>query len=345
MKQIRLTQFSHGSGCGCKLSPGVLESILKNTTASGSDFPSLLVGNDSKDDAAVYDIGYEDAIISTTDFFMPIVDDPFDFGRIASVNAISDVYAMGGRPIMAIAILGWPVDRLDPAIAGKVLDGARNVCAQISIPIAGGHSIDNPEPIFGLAVSGVVKKSEIKTNRGGQPGAHLFLSKPLGVGLFSTAKKKGHVDPDEYQASVDSMLKLNRVGEELGRQDGVLAMTDVTGFGLMGHLKEMCEGSNTGAVIRMNDLPLLPGVEKLIDEGWIPGGTGRNFQSYGQAISDISEKEKAILCDPQTSGGLLVAVAPEKLGPFLEVWKKHSLPEKSIGYLSNQQQLLIQIER
>ena len=271
------------------------------------------MGNDSRDDAAVFDLGNGQAIVSTTDFFMPIVDDPFDFGQIASANAISDIYAMGGKPLMAIAVLGWPLDKLPPEVASCVLEGGRAGCAAAGIPLAGGHSIDSPEPIFGLAVTGQVAVENLKRNDRAVPGCKLFLTKPLGVGLVATAQKRGLADQPDFERAVKQMIKLNSLGVSLGGQPGVKAMTDVSGFGLLGHLTEMCEGSGVSATLDSARVPRLENIDRYIDEGCTSGGTDRNFDSYGSKIGPLTKLQKALLCDPQTSGGLLVAVAPDGL--------------------------------
>lgn len=305
---IKLTQYSHGAGCGCKIAPSVLDEILKSNLAL-PDNKNLLVGNSSKDDAAVYDLENGMALISTTDFFMPIVDDPFEFGRIASANAISDVYAMGGKPIVAIAILGWPINILPPAIAQKVIEGSRSICLEAGIPLAGGHSIDSPEPIFGLAVSGLVTIENIKQNDLAKEGDVIFLTKPLGVGILTTAEKKGILKEEHKSVAAKQMMQLNKAGEILGSIKGVNAMTDVTGFGLLGHLVEMAEGSSLSSVIDFENVPLIiDDIKNYVDQKSIPGGTNRNWDSYGDKIGDISEYQKAILADPQTSGGLLISV-------------------------------------
>jgi len=309
MKEIRLTQYSHGAGCGCKIAPEVLDQVLrKSGTNSTEVLKQLLVGNATKDDAAVYAIGNGKAIISTTDFFMPIVDDPFDFGRIAGVNAISDIYAMGGTPLMAISILGWPINVLGPDVAAKVVEGGRKACLDAKIPLAGGHSIDSPEPIFGLAVTGIIDEDKIKRNSTATVGSILFLTKPLGVGILATAQKKGVLKPEHQYLARDEMIKLNSLGVLLGTKDYVTALTDVTGFGLLGHLLELCEGSNLNAVINFQDIPILEPVLEYLELGCAPGGTSRNWESYGGKIAAINELQKQVLCDPQTSGGLLVAV-------------------------------------
>ncbi len=308
---VRLTQYSHGAGCGCKIAPKVLDQILQsNFTMPDND--KLIVGNHSKDDAAVYDLGNGTAIISTTDFFMPIVDDPYNFGRIASANAISDVYAMGGRPILAIAILGWPINVLPPEVAQKVIEGSRSICLEAGIPLAGGHSIDSPEPIFGLAVNGLVDVDKVKQNNTAKEGDLLYLTKALGVGILTTAEKKGILKNEHTTLAANQMMQLNKIGTALGALPGVHAMTDVTGFGLLGHLLEMAEGSGFSAEIELAKVPLITeDIRWYVDQKSIPGGTVRNWDSYGEKITGITDFSKAILADPQTSGGLLIAVAPE----------------------------------
>jgi len=330
VKPIKLTQYSHGAGCGCKISPKILSEILHSNEAR-PDNDKLIVGNDARDDAAVYDIGNGMALISTTDFFMPIVDDPFDFGRIASANAISDVYAMGGKPVLAIAILGWPVDKLPPSVAAKVIEGARSMCAEAGIPLAGGHSIDSPEPIFGLAVNGLSPISNIKTNNGAKPGNFLFLTKPIGIGVLTTAEKKGILKPEHYGLAAQYMTRLNKIGETLGGLSYIKALTDVTGFGLLGHLVEMCEGSNTNAIVYFENVPLLPDIEYYIENKSVPGGTNRNWDSYGEKISPVSQNVRNILADPQTSGGLLIAVDPAHEKEFKNMMKENGLSEYTIA--------------
>lgn len=341
-KEILLTEFSHGAGCGCKIAPAVLDTILKSNIAPVSS-PNLLVGNDKKDDAAVYDIGNGKAVISTTDFFMPIVDDAFDFGRIASVNAISDVYAMGGKPLLAIAILGWPINKVPIELAGKVLEGARSVCKEAGIALAGGHSIDNPEPLFGLAVTGELEINNLKQNSTATEGCELFLTKPLGVGILTTAKKKKLVKPEDLQRAIDNMLKLNKAGEVFGKLDYVKAMTDVTGFGLLGHLGEMVDGSNLSAEIEFSKVPVMPGLDEYIAQNCIPGGTNRNWASYGEGIVGVNDYRKAILADPQTSGGLLVAVEKEKSVDFIVEAKKIGLELNSFGSLTRRETYRIRV--
>ncbi|MEP7265566.1 MAG: selenide, water dikinase SelD [Bacteroidota bacterium] len=323
---IRLTQYSHGAGCGCKIAPSVLDIILKNNE-SNNDYPNLMVGNSSRDDAAVYDLGNGMAMISTTDFFMPIVDDPFEFGRIAATNAISDVYAMGGTPNMAIAILGWPIDKLAPEVAGLVVAGGRKACSDAGIPLAGGHSIDCPEPVFGLAVNGLIETKNVKTNSAAREGDLLFLTKAIGVGVITTASKKGMVEEADLQLAIKSMTTLNKIGMVLGKLDYIHAITDVTGFGLMGHLTEMAEGSKLTALVEYQKIPILPAAALYIAKGCIPGGTERNWKSYGHKISLASEQMKTIVCDPQTSGGLLVAVDPAKVDAFRKVMVENGLGE------------------
>ena len=333
---IRLTQYSHGAGCGCKISPKVLDIIVAGSGLQNLD-PKLWVGNASRDDAAVYAIDADRGVVSTTDFFMPIVDDPFDFGRIAATNAISDIYAMGGTPLMAIAILGWPVNVLPPEVAREVVRGGRTVCEAAGIPLAGGHSIDAPEPIFGLAVTGLVEKQHMKRNDTAQAGCRLYLTKPLGVGILTTAEKRGLLEPAHVHVARDCMTRLNKVGADFGRLPQVLAMTDVTGFGLLGHLVEMADGSGLTAELDAATVPVLPGVAQYLAAGCVPGGTLRNFESYGERISLLSEDQKHLLCDPQTSGGLLVAVTPEGEAAFVDVAKQSGIELQPIGRLVAQQ--------
>ncbi|MCY4472294.1 MAG: selenide, water dikinase SelD [Kistimonas sp.] len=331
MTSIKLTEFSHGAGCGCKISPRTLEQIVGYCGLEHADFPDLLVGNASRDDAAVFDMGQGEAVISTTDFFMPIVDDPFDFGRIAATNAISDIYAMGGTPIMAIAILGWPLSQLGPEVARSVVSGGRNICHLAGIPLAGGHSIDAPEPLFGLAVTGRVPLHHLKPNNQAAAGDLLFLTKSLGVGILTTAEKQGKLAPDHARIVVETMCTLNKAGADFAQLEGVSAMTDVTGFGLLGHLLEMCEGSGVSALLLENQVPLLPGVDFYRQQGCIPGGSQRNFASYADKLSSLSERQRQLLCDPQTSGGLLVAVNPDCEQAFLTVARKGGIEPHCIG--------------
>jgi selenide,water dikinase len=332
VKDIRLTQYSHGAGCGCKISPAILDKILHSPLAPTPD-ARLLVGNDKRDDAAVLDLGNGTALISTTDFFMPIVDDAFDFGRIASANAISDVYAMGGKPVLAIAILGWPIDKLPPEVAQQVLEGARSICKEAGITLAGGHSIDCPEPVFGLAVNGILDIKDLKQNSTAEAGCRLYLTKALGVGILSTAQKKGILKAEDAAIALKSMVTLNKHGEHFGKMEGVKAMTDVTGFGLLGHLAEMCEGSGLSAVIEFDKVPVIPGLSGYLEQKCFPGGTQRNWASYGSKVGALTDAQQYILADPQTSGGLLVAVTEDATMAFEAYLKENGLPGQSIGRL------------
>jgi len=347
IQNIKLTQYSHGAGCGCKISPKVLDQILASNI-SMPDNDKLIVGNHSKDDAAVYNLGNGTALISTTDFFMPIVDDPYNFGRIASANAISDVYAMGGKPILAIAILGWPINILPPEVAQKVIEGSRSICIEAGISLAGGHSIDSPEPIFGLAVNGLVDIANIKQNNTAQVGDILFLTKKIGVGILTTAEKKGLLKPEHKTLAPKQMMQLNTVGEALGKLNEVHSMTDVTGFGLLGHLTEMVEGSGVGAVINLSKVPLItPDLQYYIDNKSIPGGTIRNWDSYGTKIcfdqNVHQENAKAILADPQTSGGLLIAIAPNAAQKVNQLLLENHLYAEPIGTITAASNYLITV--
>ena len=338
-QSIKLTQYSHGAGCGCKIAPNVLESFLKTNYQPPQD-SHLLVGNSTKDDAAVYDLGDGTGVISTTDFFMPIVDNPFEFGRVAATNAISDIYAMGGTPIMAIAILGWPIDALPAEVAQQVIDGGRTACGDAGIHLAGGHSIDAPEPIFGLAVTGRVDLTQLKQNSTAQPGNQLFLTKPIGVGILTTAEKQGKLKAEHSRLAVESMMKLNTIGADLAKIAGVTAITDVTGFGLLGHLLEICQGSGLSAVIKVNEIPLLDSaVLDYLKMDCVPGGSTRNWQSIHNHIkgingaSTIDLQYQALLCDPQTSGGLLIAVdtnSADKVSALLAAADCYPLPIGSL---------------
>lgn len=340
---VKLTQYSHGAGCGCKIAPSVLQEILGfdklkagQNPADAPEFSSLLVGNEESDDAAVVSLDGETAIISTTDFFMPIVDDPHDFGAIAATNALSDIYAMGGTPIMAIAILGWPIDKLPAKVAGQVLQGGRDACHRAGIPLAGGHSIDAPEPIFGLAVTGKMAVAEVKRNNTARPGDLLYLTKPLGIGLVSTAQKRGLAESDDLSLAHRSMMQLNDIGMRLAKLPYVHAMTDVTGFGLGGHLDEMCRGSKTTAMLRRDEIPLFDFAQKYLDLKTIPGGTNRNWASYGKRIKIADQADKNWLADPQTSGGLLLAVDPEHKQEFEDLMMNHGLKLQSFGEMEPQ---------
>ena len=326
--EVKLTQFSKGAGCGCKIAPKVLDEILKTNISFPQD-SKLLVGNSSKDDAAVYDLGNGMALISTTDFFMPIVDDAFDFGRIASANAISDVYAMGGKPLLAVAILGWPVDKLPAELAQKVLDGSRKICEEAGIPLAGGHSIDSAEPIFGLAVSGLVDIKNLKKNDTAKAGDLIFLTKPLGVGVLSTAQKRGLIKEEHVAVMINQMAQLNKIGEALGKINGVTAMTDVTGFGLLGHLIEMAEGSNCSSEISYSALPVADGVQEYLNQRIVPDATYRNWNSYSTKTGfdkgvNVMEAFN-LLPDPQTNGGLLIAVDMNAVEEVKKLLRKNGL--------------------
>ncbi|GAA0539283.1 selenide, water dikinase SelD [Rheinheimera aquimaris] len=331
LSAIKLTEYSHGAGCGCKISPQVLDKILQSSLTFSD--PGLLVGNSSKDDAAAYDLGDGTAILSTTDFFMPIVDDAFDFGRIAATNAISDIYAMGGKPLLAIAILGWPVSKLPAELAQQVLEGARHTCKDAGIVLAGGHSIDTPEPIFGLAVTGRVDINYLKRNNTAKAGDRLYLTKPLGIGILTTAQKQKKLQHNHSDIARDTMVQLNRIGADIAGLDGVNAMTDVTGFGLLGHLIEMCEGSGLSADLDSQTVPVLPHVSDYIAKGCVPGGSARNFASYGGKVSPLTEQQQALLCDPQTSGGLLIAVNAKAEAALIHLAVAHDLTLAPIGEL------------
>jgi selenide,water dikinase len=335
---IKLTQYAHGAGCGCKISPQTLEIILKGNLSTS--YPGLLVGNDYKDDAAVYQLNDKEALISTTDFFMPVVDDPFAFGQIAAANAISDVYAMGGKPIMALAILGWPVDKLSPEIAREVIEGARKTCGEAGIPLAGGHSIDSPEPIFGLSVNGIVNLQQLKKNCTAKNGDLIFLTKPIGTGILTTAAKRGLLNKDYEAELLKQMSTLNKIGEDLSKISGVNALTDVTGFGVLGHLIEMAAGSKLTAVIQFNDIQLLPGVDECIAQQILPDASFRNWNAY-KSVTKIEEtvpslKAFQVLPDPQTNGGLLVSVSPEAAKDVQLLFENAGLTaySKPIGYFT-----------
>jgi selenide,water dikinase len=329
---VKLTSFSHGGGCGCKIAPGVLSEILKNS--SGFPVPKeLMVGIETADDAAVYRLNDEQALIATTDFFMPIVDDPFDFGRIAATNAISDVYAMGGTPIMALALVGMPIDKLPLETIGLIIKGGESICAEAGIPIAGGHTIDSVEPIYGLVVLGLVHPSKVKRNADAKDGDVLILSKPLGVGVLSAALKKGVLGDDGYRAMIENTTKLNKPGKALAEMSGVHALTDVTGFGLLGHLLELARGAKLTATLDMAGIPLLPGVEQLAHDGFFTGASGRNWDAYGMDVelaASVSAAQQALLTDPQTSGGLLVAVDPGSVDAVLALFQREGFGEAAV---------------
>jgi len=345
---IKLTQYSKGAGCGCKIAPSVLESILSGSTTVPDK--KLLVGNASKDDAAVYDLENGTALISTTDFFMPIVDDAYDFGRIASANAISDVYAMGGKPVLAIAILGWPVEKLPAELAQKVLEGSRRICAEAGIPLAGGHSIDSAEPIFGLAVNGLVDIVNLKKNNGAQAGDLLFLTKPLGVGILSTAQKRDVIKAEHIPVMIGQMTELNKAGEALGKIAGVTAMTDITGFGLLGHVIEMAEGSGLSAEIQYSRLPVAVGVREYLAQRIIPDATYRNWNSYSARTAfekgvNVMEAFN-LLPDPQTNGGLLVAVKEDSIDAVKKVFTDYGLSDhlEPVGRMIPQEEKTVRVK-
>ncbi|MWJ28629.1 selenide, water dikinase SelD [Halomonas sediminis] len=336
MSTIRLTQYSHGAGCGCKIAPDVLDGILAKA-GPGASHKRLIVGNQGREDAAVYDLGDGRGMIATTDFFMPIVDDPFDFGRIAATNAISDVYAMGGTPIMALGILGWPIEKLGADIAGDVVAGAQSVCSELGVALAGGHSIDAPEPMFGLAVNGLVDLEHLKLNSGAKAGDLLFLTKPLGVGMLTTAEKKGLLEPGHHGLARETMLKPNTIGVELAKVKGVNAMTDVTGFGLAGHLAEVCKASHVAAQIDFRRLPRLAEAEAYRRQGAVPGGSLRNRNALGNALPAMDETHWQWLCDPQTSGGLLVSVDPAWEDDVERIGRKFGLELQPFGKMVAQE--------
>ena len=329
---VRLSSMAHGGGCGCKLSPAVLATLLGNAGGAQS-FKQLLVGTETGDDAAVWQIDERTCLISTTDFFMPMVDDPRDFGRIAATNAISDVYAMGGRPIFALAILGMPLGKIAPERVREILDGGREVCQTAGIPVAGGHSIDTPEPIYGLAVNGICAPSELRRNCDARAGDVMILTKPVGVGIYAAAFKKEALSPADYADMVATMTLLNQIGAELGQDSAVHAMTDVTGFGVLGHALGMARGSGLRFVLRSESIPLLPRAIELAQQGFVTGASGRNWESYGAAVAlaaDCPPWRRQILTDPQTSGGLLVACAPERAETLLETIRGAGYPSASL---------------
>ncbi|HXD40609.1 MAG TPA: selenide, water dikinase SelD [Ramlibacter sp.] len=328
----RLTSLSHGGGCGCKIAPGVLSEILKDTARLPVP-PELLVGIETSDDAAVYRLNDEQALIATTDFFMPIVDDPYDFGRIAATNAISDVYAMGGRPIMALALVGMPVNVLSTATIGLILAGGESVCRIAGIPIAGGHTIDSVEPIYGLVALGLVHPGRVKRNSDARPGDVLILGKPLGVGVLSAALKKDLLDADGYARMIATTTQLNTPGPELAALQGVHALTDVTGFGLAGHALELSRGAGLSVRIDWQQVPLLPGVRELAQRGLITGASGRNWAGYGSAVKlpeGFAPADQALLSDPQTSGGLLVSCADRAVDEVLALFRRHGFAAATV---------------
>ena len=332
MAEVRLTEYAHGGGCGCKIAPAVLSRMLAALPAA-LPFPDLLVGHGSSDDAAVYRLNDQQALVATTDFFMPIVDDAFDFGRIAATNALSDVYAMGGRPILALAVAGMPVDKLPLETVQAILAGGAAVCEAAGIPLAGGHSIDSPEPIYGLVALGLVHPEKLKRNDRARAGDTLILGKPLGVGVLSAALKKRELDPEGYRQLIAHTTRLNSVGTRLAELDPVHAMTDVTGFGLLGHLLEVCRGSSLAAKISFERVPVIASAWDLAERGYATGAAGRNWASYGEAVAlsgDIAEWQRKFLCDPQTSGGLLVSAAPEAADAVLALFREEGFGEAAV---------------
>lgn len=347
-EEIKLTEYSKGAGCGCKIPPAILHEILSSASPQ-PNFPALLVGNESKDDAAVYDLGDGTAIISTTDFFMPVVDDAFDFGRIASANAISDIYAMGGTPLMAVAILGWPIEKLPVSLAARVLEGSRAICSEAGIPLAGGHTIESGEPIFGLAVTGRVPIEFLKQNSKAKEGDLLFLTKPLGVGVLSTAQKRKLISAEHLSTMVMQMSELNKVGQLLGKLEGVTAMTDLTGFGLLGHLLEIAEGSGLGAEINYKEIKILPGVIDYLAQKAVPDATFKNWNSFSKKVQfapgvNVMEAFN-ILSDPQTNGGLLFTVTPRSLKQVIAVLQENGLEDfiEPIGKMTSAGEKLIKV--
>lgn len=342
MEQIKLTQYSKGSGCGCKIAPAALEKILQSQLTTTSD-KKLIVGNESSDDAAVYDLGNEEYLISTTDFFTPIVDDPETFGKIAAANAISDIYAMGGKPLVAIVILGWPVEKISPEIATRVLDGARKICTEAGIVIAGGHSIDIPEPVFGLSVNGLVKPKNLKKNNTAMEGDILCLTKPLGVGILSTAEKRGILKPEHKNIATGFMTKLNKAGILLGELPFVHAMTDITGFGLLGHAIEMTQGSGLSAEINYSSVPIIPEAKEYAAQFIYPDNTMRNWSSYESKTNGIGAESLLTLCDPQTNGGLLFSIDPGKENEIKKLFSEMNEEVYFIGRMKKQSDKVIYV--
>jgi selenide,water dikinase len=341
---IKLTRYSHGSGCGCKVAPSVLAEILQSDNKAQTTTPLLLIGNETKDDAAVYDMGNGTALISTVDFFTPIVDDALQYGRIAAANALSDVYAMGGKPFLAIAILGWPVEKLPAALAQKVIAGAKEICALAGVALAGGHTIDSPEPFFGLSVNGHVSIGHIKQNSTARAGDMLFLTKPLGTGILTTALKRQLLIDEDMKACIASMMQLNSIGTALGALDYVHALTDVTGFGLIGHLIEMCEGSGLAAEIGYDQVPLMDHVKELSAKFIYADNTMRNWRSYEPLVEGIGSESLLTLCDPQTSGGLLIAVSPDREHELVSLLNSNNTPVAKIGRLTAKKDKVIYLK-
>jgi selenide,water dikinase len=342
-ERIKLTEYSEGSGCGCKIAPAILDSILSYREEIKENFPDLLVGNASKDDAAVFKVSEDLAFINTVDFFTPIVDDPFDFGRIAAANAVSDVYAMGGRPIFANAILSWPVEKIDPKLAADVINGARAVCAQVNIPLAGGHSIAAKDPIFGLSVNGVIHPRKIKKNNTAQEGDLIYITKPIGIGILATALKRNKISQEDYNDMIKWATQINRIGELLGTFDFVHSMTDVTGFGLLGHLIEMAEGANLTALVHSSDLPLISNVQTYIDQFIFPDNTYRNWNAYAPKTEGVKGMELVKLCDPQTNGGLLIAVDASNKTDFENILEQEQQEAWLIGQFDQNLEIKVRV--
>lgn len=340
---IRLTEWSEGSGCGCKIAPAILEQILMGSGTFSQEDPNLLVGNSQKDDAAVYQVSEDIALVNSVDFFTPIVDDPYDFGRIAAANAISDVYAMGGKPLFANAILSWPVEKLAPDLAAQVMAGAKSICKTAGIELAGGHSIAAKDPIFGLSVSGTVHPRKIKTNRGAMVGDLIFLTKPLGIGVLATALKRGKITSKQYEQLLDTACRLNRIGQLLGNHEEVHAMTDVTGFGLLGHLIELAEASRLTAILHFHQIPLLEGIADYIKQFIFPDNTYRNWNAFQAKSTGIKGMDLVPLCDPQTSGGLLIAVGEADVSWFEDTMMREGQVVWQIGQFTEKKKALVEV--
>ncbi|WP_439475107.1 selenide, water dikinase SelD [Algoriphagus formosus] len=340
---IRLTEWSEGSGCGCKIAPAILDQILSSSNSFSQSDSNLLVGNSGKDDAAVYQVSEDIALVNTVDFFTPIVDDPFDFGQIAAANAISDVYAMGGKPLFANAILSWPVEKLAPELAAKVMEGAKSICSKAGIELAGGHSIAAKDPIFGLSVNGIIHPRKIKTNQGAKEDDLIFLTKPLGIGVLATALKRQKIQDQDYEKLVNTACQLNKIGAVLGNHEEVHAMTDVTGFGLLGHLIEMAEGAGLSAELAIGQLPLIEGIQDYIDQFIFPDNTYRNWNAYNTKTEGVKGMDLVKLCDPQTSGGLLIAVSPENKTWFEDTLKQANQEAWQIGSFTPKQEFTVKV--
>jgi selenide, water dikinase len=340
---IKLTQYSEGSGCGCKIAPAILDSILSHQQENKNNFPDLLVGNSSKDDAAVFQVSKELAFINTVDFFTPIVDDPFEFGRIAAANAISDVYAMGGRPVFANAILSWPVEKIDVKLAAEVMQGGREICAQVNIPLAGGHSIAAKDPIFGLSVNGIIHPNKVKKNNTASAGDLIYMTKPIGIGILATALKRNKISQNDYDEMIKWATQINSIGELLGAFDFVHAMTDITGFGLLGHLVEMAEGANLSALIQSSALPMIANVQTYIDQFIFPDNTYRNWNAYSLKTAGIKGMELVKFCDPQTNGGLLIAVEPSNKIDFENILNQQNQETWLIGQFDQNSEIKVKV--